>query len=101
MRNAHAVRPSSLARSIRFRPAWALLVALLTSVALFEGCGGSPGNTTELFPSTTLLRWHGIATDAMAADHAGAQEQAGPCRSARAMAIVHIAVFETLITLNG
>jgi hypothetical protein len=100
MRHAQAVRSSFLTRFIH-RPGSVLMLAALVLAAVFQGCGGGSGNTTELVPINTLVRWNGIALDAMAADHGGGQEQAGPHRSARAMAIVHIAMFETLITVNG
>jgi hypothetical protein len=39
--------------------------------------------------------------DASGWDHANAKEQLGPCRAARAMAIVHIAMFEVYIAIKG
>jgi hypothetical protein len=48
-----------------------------------------------------LLRWNQIAIDASGADHAGAKEQLGPGRSSRAIAIVHIAIFDALNAAVG
>jgi hypothetical protein len=48
-----------------------------------------------------VLRWNRIAIDASGADHAGLGEQLGPGRSSRAMAIVHIAVFDALNAATG
>lgn len=42
-----------------------------------------------------------FTVDASGYDHANAKEQLGPCRASRAMAIVHIAMFETYIAING
>jgi hypothetical protein len=58
---------------------------------------------------TRLLRWHEIAMAATALDHtpppAGDprvfREQLGPHRSARALAMVHIAMFDALNALTG
>jgi membrane-associated phospholipid phosphatase len=41
-----------------------------------------------------VLRWNQVALDAVAADHGGAREQAGPTRGSRALAIVHAAVYD-------
>jgi hypothetical protein len=49
----------------------------------------------------TVLRWNGIAIDASGYDHAHAREQFGPGRAARAMAIVHIAIFDAANAVAG
>ncbi len=57
----------------------------------------------------TVLRWNRIAIDASGLDHTPLQpgetrtfgEQFGPGRSARAMAIVHIALFEAMNAIGG
>ena len=46
-----------------------------------------------------ILRWNQIAIDASGFDHAGTREQLGPGRSSRAMAIVQIAIFDTVNAL--
>jgi hypothetical protein len=58
---------------------------------------------------TALRRWTGVMLDANALDHTPAGpgsthtfgQQLGPCRTARAMAIVEVAIFETLIAIDG
>lgn len=56
-----------------------------------------------------VRRWNTIAIDASGLDHTPVQpgeqrvfgEQLGPCRAARAMAIVHIAMFDTVNAVVG
>jgi hypothetical protein len=82
-------------------------VAFLTIVA---GC-----NPLALLPSddaaltSAVLRWNQIALDSTGLDHAPVQpgenrdfgHQLGPCRSSRAMAIVHIAMFDAVTAVKG
>ncbi len=49
----------------------------------------------------SVRRWNQITIDASGIDHAGAREQLGPCRASRAMAIVHIAIFDTVNAASG
>jgi len=57
----------------------------------------------------SVLRWNSIAIDASGLDHTPVQEgedrvfgeAIGPGRSSRAMAIVHIAMFEALTSIHG
>jgi hypothetical protein len=59
--------------------------------------------------TTAILRWNRIAIDATGLDHtppaAGETrvfgEQLGPCRSSRAIAIVHIAMFNAITVIAG
>jgi vanadium-dependent haloperoxidase-like protein len=59
--------------------------------------------------TTTLLRWNAVSIDASGLDHTPVApgenrvfgEQVGPCRAARAIAIVHIAMFEALNSIVG
>ncbi|MEK6301252.1 MAG: vanadium-dependent haloperoxidase [Acidobacteriota bacterium] len=59
--------------------------------------------------NSMLLRWNGISIDASGLDHTPVApgenrvfgEQVGPCRAARAIAIVHIAMFESLNSIVG
>jgi len=61
------------------------------------------------FATTALLRWNAISIDASGLDHTPVApgenrvfgEQVGPCRAARAIAIVHIAMFEALNAIVG
>lgn len=60
-------------------------------------------------PSHTLRHWNGIALDANALDHTpvGPEEvrlfgeQLGPTRTSRALAIVHIAIFDAVNAISG
>ena len=100
----------------RRRLIWVLALAQLSlgAAALAEGSSGrgsdgrsgrddrggerrndSPGSVSW------VLRWNRIAVDASGADHAGLGQQPGPGRSSRAMAIVHIAMFDALNAAVG
>jgi hypothetical protein len=48
-----------------------------------------------------VRRWNRIAIDASGFDHATVREQLGPGRASRAMAIVHIAMFDTVNAVVG
>lgn len=48
-----------------------------------------------------LRRWNEIAINASGLDHELFREQLGPGRSSKAMAIVHIAIFEALNAIDG
>lgn len=73
------------------------------------GGGGSRGRVDGNLQ--TLLHWNQMAIDASGVDHGSVNvdfvtalanaEQFGPTRSARALAIVHIAVFEALNAIVG
>ena len=60
-------------------------------------------------PTSTILRWNSISIDASGLDHTPVApgenrvfgEQVGPCRASRAIAIVHIAMFEALNSIVG
>src|ERR1051325_10810817 len=48
-----------------------------------------------------IHRWNQIAIDTSGFDHATALEQFGPGRASRAMAIVHIAIFDAMDAVAG
>jgi len=48
-----------------------------------------------------VLYWNRVAVDASGLDHATAHEQLGPGRASRAMAIVHIAMFDAVNAIDG
>jgi vanadium-dependent haloperoxidase-like protein len=91
-------------------PVLALLVLSMTVSAAprFEGHSGTPSASTPPF-TISLLHWNAIAIDASGLDHTPVApgenrvfgEQVGPCRAARAIAIVHIAMFEAANAIVG
>ncbi len=64
------------------------------------GCGGGGSSTPS---DSWIRRWNGLALDATGRDHSpsGAREQLGPVRSSRAMAIIHIAMFDAVVAIEG
>ncbi|MBK7975088.1 MAG: vanadium-dependent haloperoxidase [Deltaproteobacteria bacterium] len=86
-------------------------VPLVTALLLATACsGGSPGaRPAESGDASGLLRWSGFAIDTSGIDHTPvgpgenrtAKEQYGPCRASRAMAIVHIALFDAAVSVAG
>jgi vanadium-dependent haloperoxidase-like protein len=77
--------------------------------ALGPGYGSRPSGTVSLNskahgPQTALAHWNAVAVDASGLDHTPVApgehrvfgEQLGPTRASRAMAIVHIAMFEAI-----
>ena len=49
----------------------------------------------------SVRRWNQIAIDSSGYDHAHAKEQLGPCRASRALAIVHLAMFDSINAVIG
>ncbi|MFN8391972.1 MAG: phosphatase PAP2 family protein [Bdellovibrionota bacterium] len=93
---------------------FATSVALCGLVACSGGGGsGSGGSGTDTGPGGNgtgqssaremVLHWNHVSVDASGLDHtsSGAHEQLGPTRSSRAMAIVHIAVFDAITAIEG
>jgi hypothetical protein len=79
-----------------------VLAAALVASSSFQGCSGDGPTSETQAALNALLAWNRIAIDASGLDHEqGTVEQLGPCRSARALAIVHIAMFEAMIAMNG
>src|SRR2546425_10133054 len=61
---------------------------------------GAPSHRPR--PSVDSVRhWNEIAIDASGIDHSLLREQFGPTRASRAMAIVHVAVFEAVNAIAG
>jgi hypothetical protein len=71
------------------------LTLLLPALARAEG------------PADAVRRWNRIAVDASGLDHSRNEEarvfgeQLGPARASRAMAIVHIAIFDAVNAISG
>ena len=83
------------------------VLGMLLIFAAAPGCGGggSSGGGTGTQASTSWVHhWNHVAIDASGLDHTPVAsgdtrvfgEQLGPTRASRAMAIVHIAVFEAV-----
>lgn len=75
-----------------------LLVLFLIQAA----CNGGSDSSFS-GESKTLLKWNQITIDASGRDHQanGAKEQLGPTRAARAVAIVHLAMYDTVSSIKG
>ena len=100
----------------RFFPlSFTLVVA---ASAAITGCGSAPSegdsneNSDELTSSsasTELLSWNQIALDAVWRDatppkpgeHRVTNEQGGPTRGSRALAIIHIAIYDAVQSISG
>lgn len=76
------------------------------------GSGGGGGHRSQSIDSTSnnhwLMHWNEVAINASGIDHGpplfgllATREQFGPVRAARAMAIVHIAIFEAVNAVFG
>ena len=85
--------------------------ALLLALAVIPACSGSSdnggGSGAPAVDETEFVRhWNHIAIDASGLDHTPTDsthtfgQQVGPCRAARAMAIVHIAMFEAVNAID-
>lgn len=72
-----------------------LLIALVSPLAVDAAPKEPTGNDS-------ILKWNAIALQAVADDHSfGAPEQGGPTRTSRALAIVHIAMYDALNAIDG
>ncbi len=92
------------------------LLALFGAV-LLSACGPQTATTTDssleadaigdaltaLRPAAVIAQWNQLAIDTSGIDHkpSSAGEQLGPHRSSRAMAIVHIAMFDAVNSISG
>ena len=89
-------------RQARFRHG-RILPLLLLGLIVLQACDGN--EESDVFTSTSWVRhWNAIAIDASGLDHTPVSswenrafgEQFGPGRASRAMAIVHIAIFDAV-----
>jgi PAP2 superfamily len=94
-------------RQARFRYS-PMLPLLLLGLLMLQACDGN--EESEAFISTNWVRhWNAIAIDASGLDHTPVTseenrafgEQFGPGRASRAMAIVHIAMFDAVNAIVG
>jgi hypothetical protein len=80
---------------------------LLLTVLALGGCGGG-GSGGDGEVTLALLLWNGVAIDASGLDHTPSDQgpphefghHLGPCRAARAMSLVHIAMFEAVNAIH-
>jgi hypothetical protein len=85
---------------------WAACVLFSLTLGLAVGCHDSSSGGTE-DEAAFVEHWSHVAVDASGLDHEPTDpthtfgEQVGPCRAARAMAIVHIAIFEVVNAIKG
>jgi len=90
----------------------ARLVVATVSLLTLQACGGDGGTgstSTPVGESSWVKHWNQIAIDASGLDHTPVApgenrvfgEQVGPGRASRAIAIVHIAVFDALNAIVG
>jgi hypothetical protein len=84
-----------------------IFVTLCIFLSALESVYANSGNDKTAAP--LVRRWNSIAIDASGLDHTPVQpgenrvfgEQLGPGRSSRAMAIVHIAMFDAINSVSG
>src|SRR5262245_30509268 len=70
---------------------------VLISATAATAAGQGPSGWTDPIQRDSILDWNAIALQAVADDHSGtfgSPEQPGPTRSSRALAIVHLAMFD-------
>jgi hypothetical protein len=88
-----------------FRPAAcaALLIVSCASLAHDVIDPQPPPTATSSKAREYLLHWNQVTIDATGRDHlqSAAREHIGPGRSARAVAIVHIAIFDAMNAIDG
>ena len=85
------------------------LSIVLSASLLLTGCGSNGGNGDSVVDHNTstyktmAAHWNHISVNASGLDHssAGAKENLGPTKSSRAMAIVHIAMFDAANAASG
>ena len=87
-------------RHSRFALLLTLLAVLLAPVP--SGTGAAPVSPSNA--NDPVLNWNAIALQAVADDHSGtfgAPVQGGPTRTSRALAIVHIAIYDAVNAIVG
>lgn len=100
-----------MSQSRRFTVFFGCAALLVPMLAAPSGCIPLPGlpGAPETLSESWILRWNQIAVDASGLDHTAVQpgenrvfgHHLGPGRSSRAMAIVHIAMFEAVNAIAG
>lgn len=80
----------------------ARLPAVFASLAIILASSGSEANPLSV--GDPVLHWNAIALQAVADDHTGTfgpPEQGGPTRAARALAMVHAAIYDAVNSIDG
>jgi len=109
---SHSLRTRGTIGSVASRAHRLLPLLLVTcAVGWLQGCGGSDGSNSATAAGSTswVHHWNQIAIDASGLDHTPVQpgenrvfgEQFGPTRASRAMAIVHVAIFDAVNAIVG
>ncbi len=88
-----------------------ILNSFLIFLFLLPACGGGGSNNDKIKDtrSSWIVHWNKVAIDASGLDHTPLApgelrvfgEQMGPVRSARAMAIIHIAIADSVAVITG
>src|SRR5262245_14110069 len=80
-----------------------LPAVLLASLGFLSACHDDEEESPPVDSEALLVEhWNTVAIDASGLDHSpGFGQQPGPGRSSRAMAIVHVALFEVVNALKG
>jgi len=101
--------PANHRRRVRAaRPTIALAFAAIVSLGAV-GCDSGGGGSSSSAALDSLRHWNQVAIDASGVDHTPVQpgenrvfgEQVGPGRASKAMAVVHIAMFEAVNAIEG
>lgn len=104
--DSHDTLSSFAQRTHRIGPS-ATAAFVLAALGACSGGSGSDGSPAQEDATAAIQYWNGSAVDCSGLDHAPTDanhtfgEQLGPCRAARAMAIVHIAMFESVNAVLG
>jgi len=93
------------------RPTKAIRALLVGALFVLQACGGDGSGTSQsaLGSTSWVHHWNEIAVNASGLDHTPVApgenrvfgEQFGPTRASRAMAIVHIAIFDAVNAVAG
>lgn len=85
------------------------LLALTSMLTLLTGCPIIPESVEDPTATAAIVKWNRLAVDSSGLDHTPLREgedrvfghQLGPGRASRAMAIVHIAMFDAANAVTG
>ncbi len=84
------------------RGGFAALIVLISGLGHLKIASSAPPNGKS--KNDVVLKWNEIALDAVAEDHSGTfgtADQKGPTRTSRALAIVHIAIYDAVNAIAG